>query len=312
MKRKWILLLLAAVLTLSLVITGCAEKKEKHIIFTTGAWTGDWLTIYVPKIMFEEELGYTTEIADLSTSAAWTAVGIGEADLWTNAWLPNQQRLWDKYDATLESLGLIYGGPDDPCIQFWAIPTWVSEEYGITSVTDLDDPEFVKLFDTDSDGIGDLLGCDPAWGCAVINDDMIAGYELGDLYEQKYGAEIMITAAILGHLKKDEPVLFYMYTPHPLFINYPIGESIFILEDPLEFWAGFAADIHKIANRDWVAENPEAAELLRQVEMTSDDIAWMMAQIEEKGDDAATLEALAREWMAEHQAEVDSWLEAIK
>lgn len=300
------------VLVLSLVITGCAEKKEKHIIFATGAWTGDWLTIYVPKIMFEEELGYTTEIADLSVPAAWTAVGMGEADLWTDAWLPNQQDLWDKYDATVESLGLIYGGPDDPCIQFWAVPTWVSEEYGITSVTDLDDPEFVKLFDVDSDGIGDLLGCDPAWGCAVINDDMIAGYELGDLYEQKYGAEIMITAAILGHLKKDEPVLFYMYTPHPLFLNYPIGESIFILEDPLEFWAGFAADIHKIANRDWVVANPEAAELLRQVEMTSDDIAWMMAAIEEKGDDAATLEALAREWMAEHQAEVDSWLEAIK
>jgi len=312
LKRKWILLLLAMVLVLSLVITGCAEKKEKHVIFTTGAWTGDWLPIYVPKILFEEELGYTTEIADLSTSAAWTAVGIGEADLWTNAWLPNQQRLWDKYEATVESLGLIYGGPDDPCIQFWAVPTWVSEEYGITSVTDLDNPEFVKLFDTDGDGIGDLLGCDPAWGCAQINDQMIAGYELGDLYEQKYGAEIMMTAAILGHLKKDEPVLFYMYTPHPLFINYPIGESIFILEDPLEFWAGFAADIHKICNRDWVEANPEAAELLRQVEMTSDDIAWMMAEIEEKGDDAATLEALAREWMAEHQAEVDSWLEAIK
>ena len=75
MKRKGILLLLAVILTLSLVIAGCAEQKEKHVIFTTGAWSGDWLTIYVPKILFEEELGYTTEIADLSTSAAWRPVG---------------------------------------------------------------------------------------------------------------------------------------------------------------------------------------------------------------------------------------------
>ena len=93
LKRKGIFLLLAVILTLSLVIAGCAEQKEKHVIFTSGAWSGDWLTIYVPKILFEEELGYTTEIADLSIPAAYTAVGSGEADLWTDSWLPNQQDL---------------------------------------------------------------------------------------------------------------------------------------------------------------------------------------------------------------------------
>ena len=311
LKRKGILVLLAVILTLSLVIAGCAEQKEKHVIVTTGAWSGDWLTIYVPKILFEEELGYTTEIAELSVPAAYTAVGSGEADLWTDSWLPNQQDLWDKYDATIDSLGLIYGGPEDPCLQFWAVPKWMSEEHGITSVTDLDNPEFAKMFDVDGDGIGDLLGCDPAWTCAQINDDMIIEYELEGIYEQKYGAEMMMTAAVEGYLRKDEPVLFYFYTPHPFFLRFPIGESVIILEDPLGCW-GTPANIHKMGNVEWIAENPRAAELLRQVKMTQDDIAWMMTNIEDKGDDAATLEALAREWMADHQADVDSWLKAGK
>jgi len=203
------------------------EPTEKHVIFTSGAWSGDWLTIYVPKILLEEEMGYTTEIADLSIPAAFVAVAAGEADLWTDSWLPNQQHLWDKYADKIDFLGVIYGGeptPENICLQAWFIPKWVSEHYGITSITDLDNPEFAKMFDIDGDGIGDLLGCDAAWTCGVANDEMIVAYGLDTLYEQQYGAETMMTAAIEGRLKKGEPVLFYYYTPHPFFIKYPITE----------------------------------------------------------------------------------------
>lgn len=312
MKHKWIFLLATIILALALVMPGCAKPEEKHVIFATGAWSGDWLTIYPIKILLEEELGYTTEIADTSVPAAWTAVGTGAAHLWTDAWLPNQEDLQAEFADTTISLGVIYGGgPHDPCLQFWAIPTWVSEKYGITSVTDLSDPEFVKLFDIDGDGTGDVLGCDAAWKCAAINDQMIKDYGLEGSYEQKYGAEAMMMAAIEGKLKKNQPVLFYMYTPHPFFVKFPIGESVFILEDPLGSW-GELATIIKVGNKDWVEANPKAAELVRQVKMTQEDIAWSMAEIEARGDDPATLEAIAREWMAAHQAEVDSWLAAIK
>ncbi len=312
MKRKLIFSLLTLVLILSLVIPGCAAPAPKHIIFATGAWSGDWLTIYPIKILLEEELGYTTEIADTSTPMAWTAVGTGSADLWSNGWLPNQQDLYDKYADTVENLGTIYGGgPHDPCLQFWAVPTWMSEQYGITSITDLENPEFVELFDLDDDGIGDILGCDAAWRCAAVNDQMVIDYGFEGIYEQKYGAEAMMNAAIVGYMKKNEPVLFYLYTPHPFFVNFPIGESVTILEDPLEGW-GEPATIIKAANKEWVEANPEAAELIRQVKMTQNDIAWSMVQIAERGDDAETLTAIAREWMAAYQAEVDSWLAAIK
>jgi len=309
-KHKWIFLLLTVVLALSLVTAGCAEKQEKHAIFCWGQWSGDWLTIYVPKILLEDEFGYTTEIAELSTPAAWTAVAAGEADLFTDAWLPNQADLKEKYAATAISLGVIYGTEKDPCIQTWFVPKWVSEQYGITSVTDLNDPEIAKMFDVDGDGIGDLLGCDAAWRCAAFNDELIADHKLDTLYEQKYGSEMMMEAAIVGRMKKDEPVLFYLWTPHPFFIKYPIGESVVILE---EASAPFGlATVIKIGNVDWIAENPKAAELVRQVEFTPADIGWAVGEINERGDDAATLEAIAREWMAEHQAEVDSWVKAAK
>ncbi|MFC1931636.1 glycine betaine ABC transporter substrate-binding protein [Chloroflexota bacterium] len=313
MKHKIIFPLLALVLIMSLIaIPGCVEEKaEKHVIFGTGAWSGDWLEIYVPKILLEEQLGYTCEIADLSVPGTWAAMGAGEVDLWMNAWFPNTMDFEIENRAATEWLGLIYGSsqsPDDVCLQFWAVPTWVSEEYGITSVADLDNPEFAEMFDLDGNGVGDILGCDAAWKCAAMIDEEIVEYGLEGLYEQQYGAEAMMMAAVEGHLLKDEPVLFYMYTPHPFFVKFPIGESVTILDDPLNFWGGHAT-IYKFGNADWVAANPDAANIVRQVKMTMTDVGWSMAEIEARGDDAATLEAIAREWMAEHQKEINSWLE---
>jgi glycine betaine/proline transport system substrate-binding protein len=299
---------LVAVLVLTVVAGGCA-KKERTARFSFGQWSGDWLTIYVPKILMEEELGYKTEIAELTVPAIWTALAAGETDIWTDSWQPNQKDLAEKYAAETEEMNMIYGRGDD-ALQGWLVPKWVSEQYGITKVSDLDNPEIAKLFDSDGDGIGDLLGCDAAWKCAQIMDEQLAAYGLDSLYEQKYGAEALMVAAIEGALKKNEPVLFYLYTPHPFFVRYPVGESVVWLDDPKDFWP--VAYIHIYANADWVKDNPKAAELLRQVELSTAAIGWSMAEIEKRGDDPAVLEQIAREWMAQNKDKVDSWLEAIK
>ncbi len=81
MKHRWILLLMVVVLVLSLVMVGCAEKQEKRAIFAWMGWTGNWLPAYVPKILLEDELGYTVEIVELSVAAAWVAIAQGDAHI---------------------------------------------------------------------------------------------------------------------------------------------------------------------------------------------------------------------------------------
>ena len=307
MKRKLIFSILALVLILSLVvIPGCAEEKGKHAILGWGQWSGEYMPLYVSKILLEDELGYTTEIADLSVPANWAAIAAGEVDLFFSDWQPNQIDLKEKYAGQIEEISLLYANN----LQGWMVPKSVSEQYGITSISDLDDPEIAKMFDIDGDGIGDILGCDAAWKCAAVTDEQIAGYELTDLYEQKYGAESMIQAAIEGAMKKNEPVLFYMYTPNPFFVRYPAGESVVWLDDPKDFWP--VADAYAISSVDWIKNNPEAIKLLEKVVFEPADIGWIMAQLEERGDSPEVLEAAAREWMAAHQAEVDSWIAAAK
>ncbi len=306
MKRNLMLLFLSLLLVTGLAITGCAEEQEKHAIFGTSTWSGDWFPPYPIKILLEEEFGYTTEFVQMAVPAIWGAISTGDAHIWASSWQPNQEKLKEEYADTTEQLGLLYGD----CLQGWMVPKGVAEEYGLSKIEDLKDPELAKLFDVDGDGVGDLMGCDSSWACAEINDEELAAYGLDELYEQKYGSESMMIAAIEGRLKKDQPVLFYIYTPHPFFVRYPIGEDVVWLEDSKDFWP--VANVYSFANKEWIEQNPQAAELIGQVEMTEAEIGWSMAEIEERGDDPATLEALAREWMAEHQNEIESWVSAAK
>ena len=100
------------------------------------------------------------------------------------------------------------------------------------------------------------------------------------------------------------------FWPNDIFIDYPRKEFFTVLEDPLNFWSW--AHVPKLANKEWIDDNPKAAELMRQIEMTGDDVMWCMGEIRDRGDDPATLEAIGREWIEKNQDVVDSWLEAIQ
>ena len=310
-KRKWfalaLVLLLAIVLVMSLIPAGCAPEAPKHVKFTSSNWIGDWLVVYVPKILVEDELGYTSEIVNVSVPAMWAALGANEINVTTIPWLPNQENFKKEYADRVEYLGVMY--PDAPQGVF--VPKWMYDQ-GIRAVSDLNDPELAKQFDIDGDGKGDWLGCDPGWACAQQNDEFIEMYGLQDLYTQMVGDAHLLTAAFEGRMRENKPVMMYQFYPHQMFIDYPIGEAVMMLDDPMGYDKWFTAQIEKFASKQWIAENPEATKLLRAIQVTTDDVMWSMEYIREKGDDPATLDAHAREWMAANKATVDSWLEAIK
>lgn len=284
-----------------------ASDNPKHASFSVSMWTGDWLPTYVPKILLEDHLGYTTEIVSLSIPAGVAAISTGQVSLTTIVWMPNNEPLVNKYlGSKIEDLGEIY--PE--CLQAIFIPAWVSDKYNITSIPDLNKPEYAEMFDIDQDGRGDWLGCDPGWICAKLNDECIKLYGLDKLYVQMMGAEHFLSAAMKGQMKKNKPVLVSQFYPHVMFLDYPKDKVMVVLDDPKDFWV--TAHVEKFANMKWVAENPKAAEIIRRVKMTGEDVMWQMAEVRKRGDDPATLESIAREWIKKNQATIDSWLKGIK
>ena len=296
------------VFLLSVLPATAQAEDKKHAIFSMAAWVGDHLPIYVPKILLEDHLGYTTEIVDLSDSAAAVALSMGEIDLLFIIWFPNNEPALRPFlkNGTVEYLGEMYG----KLPQGMFVPKWMAKQYNLKSIPDLANPEIAKLVDLDNDGKGDWLGCDPGWGCARLNEECIKAYGLEKLYEQKVGGHVLLKAAAIGQLKKDKPVLLFNFWPNDFFVDYPWGTAVEYLEDPLKFWE--VCNVPKHGNKKWLEKNPKAAKLLRQVTMTGKDVQWQIGEALKRGDDPATLEAIAREWIAKNQATVDSWLTVIK
>ncbi|WP_319523985.1 glycine betaine ABC transporter substrate-binding protein [uncultured Desulfosarcina sp.] len=303
------LLLIISVISIVLVappLWAASAQKEKAVFFVSF-WSGDWLPTYVPKMLLEEKLGYEVKVESLSVPAGFTAISSGEVSVTVITWMPNNDPLVKKYlGKTMVDLGTMY--PD--CYQTLFVPKWVSDKYGIKKISDLDNPAYAKLFDIDLDKKGDWLGCDPAWICAKMNDECILAYGLEKLFVQMMGEEHMLTAVIKGRMKSNKPVLVSQFYPHIMFLDYPIGESVVALEDDLNYWP--KPHVEKFANKTWVEKNPKAAELVRQVNMTTGDIMWSMDYLKKNGDSPEVIERMTREWMKAHQEEVNTWLKAVE
>jgi len=309
--RKKSVFLMVAFVIFVLLITFPAlgfAKSSKHVVIPNWGWSGDFPPIYITKVLLEDQLGYTIEILELSDVASAIALDSGEIQLNMFLWFPNSEPVMKKYldSGTVVDLGIMYG--DLPEGVF--LSKWVSEKYGIKSLSDLNNPDFAKLVDGDGDGIGDLYGCDPGWACAAKNDKLITAYGLDKLYKQVVGSTHLLKAAAVGRILSKKPVLMYNFYPNDIFIDYPMGKDFVYLEEPQKFYN--KSYVPKLANKKWVDANPKAAQLVRQINITGEDVMSWMKVTRDAGDDPKILEKLARQWIKKHQSKVDSWLKAIK
>ena len=70
------------------------------------------------------------------------------------------------------------------------------------------------------------------------------------------------------------------------------------------------ADVQVTANKDWLAANPAAAELFRQVKLSVVDVSVMNVEIQGGKNSDAEIALLAARWIAENRATVDEWIAA--
>jgi glycine betaine/proline transport system substrate-binding protein len=108
-----------------------------------------------------ERLGY--EIDDpkeLEYATLHVDIGNGGIDYTSAHWEQLHQEFFENSggDDALERTGTYIAN----VLQGYKIDQATAEEYGITSLEQLQDPEIAALFDTDGDGKANLTGCNPA------------------------------------------------------------------------------------------------------------------------------------------------------
>jgi glycine betaine/proline transport system substrate-binding protein len=194
-------------------------------------------------------------------------------------------------------------------------------------------------------GMVDIMGCPEDWTCDNIINSMLKGGGYKNLVQVKAGYDPMWAQAT-DMVNEGLPVVAYTWTPSAYITTIRPGDNAYwigmeyILDDsnPNEQdggegwdqrpgtaaigeamcparsadglcpigWA--AADIQAAANNDFLAANPAAEELFKQIKLSVMDVS--VANVAQSA--GASPIDLAAEWIADNRDKVDPWLEAAR
>jgi glycine betaine/proline transport system substrate-binding protein len=247
--------LLGLFLLSGLLVLGCATGKldnPKPVIKLHDVLSeSQGINNSIAKFIIEKGYGYPVEIVVESTPAMQDALPKGAVDLNLEGW---QQNIIEWYRSEMDkgsiiNLGMIYeGGP-----QFFMMPQWVSESYGIKTVQDMKD-QWQVFQDPQDPSKGVFYNCISGWECAKINQAKLSAYGLDEVFNVVSPASAdALKAALEDAQKAKRPVFGYYWQPSPLAAAY----SWHVLEEPAHTTACWNQVI--AAADSAAADPPEAA-----------------------------------------------------
>jgi glycine betaine/proline transport system substrate-binding protein len=308
----------------------------------TGAMPGEGVSVTAAYSVLEElfqteivnigleQLGYTIEQPkELEYATMHVDLANGGIDYTAVHWETLHTEFYENSggDEDLEKEGVIVAD----VLQGYAIDKATADEYGITTLDQLQDPELAALFDTDGDGRANLTGCNPGWGCELVIEHHLDAYGLRDTVQHDQGQYFAIIADTITRFNQGEPILYYTWTP--LWVSGVLapGEQVEWLAVPYtdlpaeqgevseaETTAegvnlGFAVDqIMILANQEFVDANPAADELFQLVAIPINDISAQNQLMQDGENTPEDIRRHAEEWIANNQELFDSWVEEAR
>jgi ABC-type proline/glycine betaine transport system substrate-binding protein/ABC-type branched-subunit amino acid transport system substrate-binding protein len=266
-------------------------------------WTGSALDAQLAKILLEEKLGYCVELVAIDEYAQFPALANGDLSATMEVWPSGHaedHRLFIEQQRTVEDLGpLGVVGKIG-----WYIPTYLLQRdaslatwEGIKAHTD--------LFKTAASGdSGQLLEGDPTW--FYRDQEIISNLGLNLKIEQT-GSEAALLTALESAYSRQEPVLFYFWTPHSIHAKYELTE----VQLPAHFDGcadcEYPSDnLYKAVWAKLSQTAPAAHRLLKNLTLNTADQIAMLADVHLRG---KTVEAATRDWLAQNSARWSAWLD---
>jgi glycine betaine/proline transport system substrate-binding protein len=314
--RLRILSLLAAA---SLLLAACAADTEDidlgevddepagngSVSLVANPWPGSYANVNVAAIVMESELGVDVEIVEIDENAQWAGLDDGSLDAVLEIWPSGHQENLDTYVEELGTVELL--GELGAVGQIgWFVPTYVVDEHPEMATWEgLQGNE--ELFATAETGdSGQFLAADPSF--VQFDEHIIRNLGL-DFEVIQSGSEAAQLAAVEAAIEREEPVLFYFYTPHWMHFQYdltmvelPEWSEECEAKPEEERDCGYPEDVLLKAAHDGLAEElPEVHEFLTNFTMDNEWQDEITFEMDVEGLDAREA---AQQWV---DANADVW-----
>ena len=320
MKINWksvsLLFLLLAALLLAACGSGSEEPADSSdkmtIVLVENAWSASLLNVTVAKILLENELGYPVEIISLDENAQWAALATGDAhaslEVWPSGHAANVAEFIDEA-GTVENGGLL--GPVGRI--GWYMPSYVlAQDPSLATWEGFTSPEAAALFATAETGSsGQFVGGDPSF--VQYDGDIINN--LGMPFQVVFaGSEEAILAQLDSAYSREEPVLFYFWTPHSIHAKYDLtrvelpaySDDCYAEADSGGVNCDYPGDdLFKIFWSGLAEAAPDAHALLSTMSYNTEAQIDMIAAVEIEGQ---SVEEAAQAWLDANESVWRTWL----
>jgi glycine betaine/proline transport system substrate-binding protein len=303
----------AAVAIAGLVLAACgggdADDAAGTISLAANPWPGSYANAHVAAEILTRELGLEVRIVEIDENAQWAGLDDGSIDASLEIWPSGHA---DNVATYIDELGTVeHGGALGALGQIgWFIPTAVVDANpSFTSWEGLRGSEGV-FATTETRGSGRFLAADPSF--VQFDEAIIANLGL-DLVVVQSGSEAAQLATVEAAIARDEPVLFYFYTPHWLHARYDLTmvELPAWTEDCEALPAaqrdcGYPEDVLFKAFHAGLAERlPAAHAVLSALRLTNADQDAITFAMDVEGQDP---QDAARAWVDANEAIWRTWL----
>jgi glycine betaine/proline transport system substrate-binding protein len=313
--------LLALVTMLALIVTACApaatpaptEKPKITIKLAANPWDGSRVNVAVAKIILEKELGYKVEIVDIEENGQFPALATGDLHATLEIWPSGHAKDYDDYIKTgkLEDIGKlgVVGKIG------WFIPTYLLKDHPeLATWEGFKNSDTAAMFKTAETGdAGQFIGGDPSF----VQYDEALIKNLGLNFRVVFaGSEQAELAALDAAYSRQDPFLFYFWTPHSAHAKYDLTNvtlpeyaeacATASATDPATRDCDYPTDVlYKAAWAGLKEAAPEAYTLLKNMNYTTENQIALLAEVDTNGKTAAEA---AQMWIDANKSVWEKWL----
>lgn len=273
-----------------------AAAECTSVTFSDVGWTDITATTAATAVVLDA-LGYETDIKVLSVPVTYTSMAAGDIDVFLGNWMPTMEGDIAAYReaGTVDTVRANLEGA-----KYTLTTNKVGADLGITSF---------DTIVTQGEALDNTIyGIEPGNDGNRLILDMIEQGAFGlSEFEVKESSEQGMLAQVARADRRDEPIVFLGWEPHPMNANFDLT----YLTGGDDFFGPNlgGATVFTNTRADYIEECPNVGKLLMNLEFTLAMENEIMGAILDDGTDPAEA---AAEWIAQNPETLKTWLAGVK